>query len=427
MTARLGIHVIGPRYGESIILELPDGGVGVIDSFAATKGLHPVVAFLKTRFPALNGLRFLAITHPHADHCFRVADILGQFPPEEIWVFRPFPAGQVQQYYLALKRCGARDKVEDSLGLPAGSVAISLLQLDKLMREPVRRRQLIYRPLAYNSSFNLCGGSVRIHFVTPGALSQFTYASQVEDAGRAILEDGASLVRSSNVPQPDHNLASGAILIEWGRTRALLMSDAESPRWTEWLDTEPPCELCTTVQFLKASHHGSENGYLKRLYDSVANPSVTLAVITPFNHGQVCLPSPAGVQSLRPHVRELYCTNRIAAERSTGLTWAPGPLPPLPSLPAKWAGTIRQNHLLTQLLVPEAGVPGPVGNPPPLPTAWIFDAHANPALWRLVRPELRQATPTPNAVASHTVSAYYDGCGNLLLLETGEEVGQLIL
>ena len=33
----LGVHVLGPGFGESIIIELPGGEVGVIDSFIAIR------------------------------------------------------------------------------------------------------------------------------------------------------------------------------------------------------------------------------------------------------------------------------------------------------------------------------------------------------------------------------------------------------
>jgi hypothetical protein len=54
----LTVHVLGPRLGESVILELPDGGVGVIDSFAPEgTSPHPVIDFLNQRFPRLHAPR----------------------------------------------------------------------------------------------------------------------------------------------------------------------------------------------------------------------------------------------------------------------------------------------------------------------------------------------------------------------------------
>lgn len=426
MAAHLGIHVIGPRYGESIVLELPDGGVGVIDSFAAWRVPHPVVGFLESRFPALDRLRFFGITHPHADHCFRAADILDRFPPEEVWVFRPFPAGQVQEYYRALQEHNTTDAVEAALALPVGSVADSLLQLHSRIRVPIRKKELLYRPFAGHLSFTMCGGGLRFNFLTPGPQSQYVYAGEVGSAAQAIFADGPALAAKGRLPKPHHNLTSGAVLIEYGNTRALLMSDAEGPRWDEWLDTPPPPDLSRPVHFIKASHHGSRNGYLQRSYAIFGDPKFTIAVMTPFNQGNKRLPEKSGVQAVRPHVKEVYCTNRAAAADSTGLTWNHPSPPPLPALPAQWVSMINQKRTLARLLLPAAGVSVTAGASPPLPPKWAIDAHAMPALWRLIRPQHRLPIPSPATVEPHTVSAYYDDRGNLLDLKIGDETGILV-
>jgi hypothetical protein len=60
----LAVHVIGPGYGESIVLHLPDGSVGVIDTFAARHGRPPTLGFLRSHFPPATPVRFLAVTPP---------------------------------------------------------------------------------------------------------------------------------------------------------------------------------------------------------------------------------------------------------------------------------------------------------------------------------------------------------------------------
>jgi hypothetical protein len=168
MSSLLGIHVLGPRLGESIIVELPDGGVGVIDSFAGgEKTPHPVIAFLEQKYPKLSKLRFFALTHPHTDHCHRCAEICNRFPPDEVWVFRPFPLGQVQSYFTALQRLGTQDEVERASDLPAGTTVHSLLKFESQVGT-LRRSGGRLRYLSAGHSFRLCGGAVTIHFLTPG-------------------------------------------------------------------------------------------------------------------------------------------------------------------------------------------------------------------------------------------------------------------
>jgi hypothetical protein len=242
-----------------------------------------------------------------------------RFWPSEIWVFHPFPSGQVQNYYTALARRGTRDRVEEALGLPAGSVAESLLQFHDRVRKPVREGTLRFRPLTGGQpAARFCGGRVRVSFLTPVALAQFAYADAVERCTRTILADGPSLRPVEALGAPEHNLTSGAVLVEYGRTRIVLMADAEGSLWQEWLTATPPRDLLRPVDFLKVSHHGSANGYYEPLYAALADRMRTVAVVTPFNHGSIALPSAEGVRSIQGHVRRIYCTNRELARGSTG-------------------------------------------------------------------------------------------------------------
>ena len=232
MSSRLGIHVIGPRYGECVVLELPDGTIAVVDCFADRHGIPSLIGFLHQRFPTLTRLRFLAITHPHADHCWGASRLAREFDLDEFSIFSPFPAGLVQHYYDALKRLGTCDAVEQALELPAGAISLELLSLDERISELWRRRRL---PIRYFGprSFTLCGGRLSIHMLIPGDKAKFVYNGQLDQAAKALLTDGPKLRASGNLPQVDHNLASGGMLIEYGQTRILLMADGEEPLWQE--------------------------------------------------------------------------------------------------------------------------------------------------------------------------------------------------
>lgn len=217
---------------------------------------------------------------------------------------------------------------------------------------------------------------------------------------------------------------SGGILIEFGATRALLMADAENARWEEWLATNPSPELLKPVHFLKASHHGSINGYHCPLYERLTDPATTIGVVTPFNHGRIKLPTADGVNAVRPHVQQLHCTNAHSARASTSLQWDSPPTTP-PRLPAFWTVMIQRKPELGRLLIPAAGARLTPGPPPPLPLEWIAEATKKPELWRLIRPEDRLPIATPGSTDEHVVSAFYDDGGNLLDLKTGAGTGRL--
>lgn len=424
MTNELGIHVIGPRLGESIVLQLPDGGVGVIDSYAGPKAAHPVIAFLKRRFAGLTGLRFFAVTHPHADHCYRCAEVCAEFPPEEVWVFRPFPLGQLRNYYEAIQNLGSADSVENESGLPVGSVVHSLLKFEKQVSQLLAAGTK-YRSLEWGRTFKLCGGEVKVHFLTPGNEWQVNYSASVKHSLQKITTDGHTLRDVSGITEPRHNMASGAILIEYGISRALLMADAEQELWSEWLGGDPDPALRAPVQFIKASHHGSKNGYHAGLYAQLGDHDRTVAVVTPFNQGSKHLPRDEGINLLLPHVKDVYCTSLNAAANSTTLPWDPLVARPLPRFPSAWLLDIKSKPDLARLVVPAAKGPASTGPAPSIPAAWVLAAHKKPELWHLIKPEHRQPVPGQVPAEDYTISAYLDDAGKIVSLTGG--IGTAVL
>lgn len=427
MVKQLGIHVIGPRLGESIVLHLPDGGIGVIDSYACPKAPHPVVRFLKRRFSGVSGLRFFAITHPHADHCFRCAEVCAEYPPDEVWAFRPFPLGQLRDYYEAIQDLGSADSVERESGLPTGSVVHSLLKFEQQVNTFMKAGKIRYRSLAWSQPFTLCGGEVTIHFLTPGDKCQYTYSESISRSLQQITKDGVRLQDISAITEPRHNMASGGILLEYGMTRALLMADAEEELWTEWFGSNPNAAMRSPVQFLKASHHGSKNGYHAKLYSELADPKRTVAVVTPFNQGRVHLPEDDGIRLLRPHVKDVYCTSRDMASLSTSFNWEPIIPRPMPRFPGTWLLNVQAKPSLARLLTPAAGMASTGGPIPKLPADWVMAAHKKPELWHFLKPGLRQPIPGLVPAEGYTISAYLDDAGKLLKLSGGDGTGVLKL
>ncbi len=204
------------------------------------------------------------------------------------------------------------------------------------------------------------------------------------------------------------------------------MADAEVPLWDVCLAEDPPLALAAPVHLLKVAHHGSVNGYHQQLYGAVADPGITIGVVTPFRNGDVSLPVAAGVEAIRPHVKDLYCTNRGEAVASTSLGWEPVVIARPPTLPLRWVHMIEQRHELGTLLVsPPHDLPVLRSAAPRLPRAWVDDLRNEPTLFQLLRPDLRPAVPSPPRVEEHRLSVYFDERGNLLDVQAGLGVGRL--
>lgn len=161
----LAVHVLGPGFGESIVIELPGGEVGLIDSFRTRHAPSPVLEFLRSLRPELTSLRFVALTHPHADHCMGAHDFLAPYRVQEVWLFHSFIQNSCLGFYKAMHDKKRRDAVEESLSLPAGSVWLDALKLRKVIGEQgdaVKRRFL-----KAGQTIDLDDGRATARFLTP--------------------------------------------------------------------------------------------------------------------------------------------------------------------------------------------------------------------------------------------------------------------
>lgn len=140
----LGVHVLGPGYGESVILEFPDKTVGVIDVFREPQGAVPVIDFLEKHFDRPT-VRFIAVTHPHADHCVGLSDLVDRYRAEEFFVFDTFQDASLFSFLKALWKHGSRDVVEKALDLPTGATSLELLRFDKHLRDRGRPKLRLLR------------------------------------------------------------------------------------------------------------------------------------------------------------------------------------------------------------------------------------------------------------------------------------------
>jgi hypothetical protein len=319
-----------------VVLELPDGQFGVIDCYCDPFGRSATLDFLRRRFDA-RSLLFVAITHPHADHCAGVGRLLEEMPAEELWVFEAIQCQDLYHYYYQLFNRGEKDSVEVDLDLKRGATFEEILGLRKRFVALARKRSpgSEVRLIRSKVAFEICNRALRFRFLTPGDKSLVNY--------RERLFFG-SLTTSVNP-----NLASGTMLIEYGRTRLLLMADAEAALWNDWSHEQGTAlglEV-ESVHFIKVAHHGSLNGYHAQLYRGACEESVPLAVVTPFTRSRMPLPSRDGIDRLRSHLSQIVCTNRQAAERSTGYRWKESSSSRRPpSLPAEWAVEIARDPRL---------------------------------------------------------------------------------
>jgi len=308
----IGIHILGFGRGESIVLELPDGTAGVIDHFVVGKGrsvYSPAVRFVRERL-GLSRLRFLAVTHPHADHCHGICEhLVPAFEAiDSLYVFEAIMVSKLHRCLIEAKKRGPQPQ-EQSMGLRCGTVLKEMKMLLKMVKE---RKSGRYR-IIQGHDVPLCEG-VTIRHLTP---STSAFNRYIDSITRAVE------MQNLEADSVNHNLACGAFSITHGLGNYLFLADAERELWNDLFDAirERQVSPLPTASLIKVSHHGSENGYFEPLYTAVCGEH-TIMVVTPFTRHK--LPSHDGVKSLCAHAHSpgsVLCTNGAAAHHTSSLRW----------------------------------------------------------------------------------------------------------
>jgi beta-lactamase superfamily II metal-dependent hydrolase len=413
----LGVHVLGPGYGESIILELPDGQLGVIDCFRDPFGRSCVAEFLHERFQT-DSLLFLAITHPHADHCSGSKELLDRFKIQELWTFDSIQMQELRDYLYLLTRSGISDPSEEDLFVAEGTVLREILMLRRNIVERRRTRPKgRVRLLRSKENFTLCDGAIRVRCLTPGSGATVDYRERLSLGLRKTVGAIGAKGRLGGENSLNQNLASSALLFQYKKTNLLFLADAETPLLEEW---SRECEEDTNLkvghaQFVKVAHHGSSNGFSQLLYDSTRGADGPIMVITPFSRSRSPLPSPQGTEQLSRQAMDLVCTNRHSAHRSSARDWKfPEHSYALPALPIAWAVAITADRRLAALLAPPYGPNSPGETDLSVPIPWIQDCVRNRDLLSLLHPRFGgtgQSTRRPTSADEFLVSYYFNDEG----------------
>jgi hypothetical protein len=93
--------------------------------------------------------------------------------------------------------------------------------------------------------------------------------------------DTAGGFLTEKLPNVNHNMISGGLLIEYGKARIVLGGDIDREAWEETLRRFPSQRLCSGL--VKASHHGSVTGYCNNLWQELSPGQTAIAVITPYS------------------------------------------------------------------------------------------------------------------------------------------------
>lgn len=400
MSGTLAVYIIGSGYGESVVLRLPSGSVGVVDCFSQRQAdpagttaedwvaHNPTLRLLKRHLEA-ERLAFLALTHPHEDHGRGFSQLLHVYRGHigQIWMFDGYELPALQDYFYALCR-RRKSPIEEMLGERPGGFRNEIVRIQTAVKEQVVKGNTRFRYFRGYQEFQIPDESaVRFHFLGPTQDDANTYKSRIADDIRCAIDEQGTLDDDWSPEGINHNWISPALLIEFGQTRLLFGGDMEEPAWREvlkecddGLEKRPPLGC----QLVKASHHGSANGYTSDLYKRLCcGTEGPIGVVTPYNRNRSPLPSRDGLQHLLQSTSRLFTTSTLDVSVSTFE-------PTRENIPGTWSDRFAERPALEWILREELRSIDPPGEPPEeMPWQFGVDIKKRPELNRLLDPRYR--------------------------------------
>ena len=261
MNGTLTIRFFGVGDGDCILIELPDGRLGLIDSNSRPgRGESPALEFLRGK-----PLAFCVLTHPHADHCGGMLEVLqaAKIPKSE---------REESTFWYAMSDL---DKVFEDLNQPI------IVGEDNELAESERQREIAYLFDLFEWMRDNCphGFTEPILNVAYKGFGD-VHVTVVGPSGRYWDRYTRYLARQRKRNQPAStqyaNRISITILIRYAGRLVWLLGDLTGPplrsldRRVE-LNTPPEAFAGVKASVLKVAHHGASNGWYPELAERLTN------------------------------------------------------------------------------------------------------------------------------------------------------------
>ena len=413
------VHVIGSGYGESIIIQMPGGRVGVVDCFCPKLAIeekdhiaeNPTLDFLVNHIQT-DSLAFLAFTHPHEDHGRGISHILKHYGDRigEIWVFSSLGTDNLQRYFRTILLDKRERTIDQLLREPPSYFSDEMLQIADLIED----YYLAHRPgapkvtlfLGYKS--HKLSNDIRVHFLGPSHQAFLNYERHLCGNIKDVIDQNNRMVKPDWDPRRvNHNEICPAFILEIGSARFIFGSDVENPMWERILDDvynsneDTPKLHC---HFVKVSHHGSKKSYSDALYHNISGSEndKPYMVITPsIRHN---LPSLDVLEKLKGYSRGLYVTNTDFLSDAL-----PKPIP------LEIADALRECRPFWGAFQPDLfDLPeSKISELDGISEAMIERLKKYPALWEHLRPELAIFLAGDNILSKYTVTLEFNPDGSL--------------
>ena len=303
----LDLYVVGPGFGESVILKWTDGDTqkaGIVDIYGYSEG-GPLIRFLEEL--DIECLSFVVLTHPHLDHLSGAAQVLRAFEGrvERFWWW----GGLAFHTYVAFFDKLAHQRAAQDLELAPRAEALRNA-FEEVTRQfsdsGLPERSDIAGGSRLYPAGNQTDGRLSAYSFSPWNNSLLSFTADVAQGCRPGASTEAYLHEADN-------RASIGVSLYYGNAHVVLGGDVETRNWrdlrsecVDWPES-PPCVV-------KVSHHGSRTGQIAGMWSRqgflVDSRHPPIAIATPCDRGRRKLPDPVLIRKLRKVCSDVYVTGQ---------------------------------------------------------------------------------------------------------------------
>lgn len=280
------VALIGPGYGESVLVHLGDGDWMTVDSCSGPDGTPVALQYLDgLGVNPADAVKMIVATHWHDDHIRGMARLVDVCTSARFCC-----AGALgsKEFLSTAGGLAGRDFSEVGYGVREIHSVFSCLGIRSsppIWAAPVRR---VFR-----------NGSSEVWSLSPG---DDLFESFVRSVERWVAPEGKTTKRN---PSPSPNQLSVALWVRCGDAIALLGGDLERTGWTAVLHdgTKPTGK----ASVFKVPHHGSGDADVPEVWEEMLDPE-PFAVLTPWRRGGRFLPTSQDVERITSRTPNAYAS-----------------------------------------------------------------------------------------------------------------------
>jgi hypothetical protein len=303
------VSLFGPGYGESILIHLGRDNWMVVDSCLNRERKPAALEYLKNLgIDPASAVKHIVATHWHDDHIGGLSEVLERCPNA---LFSCSDAMNAHEFATIATYL-------DQRGMMANSGVKQFHRiLNTLANRSVAKKGVpVVKLASADKRLWRCSDSEpyvsEVFSLSPSdAANMYARLELASLSGK--YESGIKAIPPPQTP----NHTAVALLVKAGNTSLILGADLEETTdkqvgWTAILDSTTTPKGHSSV--FKVPHHGSEDSHHDRVWTELLENN-SIAIITPFENGNVIRPQLSDMQRIESLTRQAYITAKPGAKQ----------------------------------------------------------------------------------------------------------------